>query len=209
MSRPTNLTEELIQKATNAVRAGMTYERAAAYAGINEREFYRYKAWGQERPDSIYGRFCQELEKAECDAELRNLMQIEQAAHDGQWQAAAWRLERRYPDRYGRRFIELTGAGGSPLFPAALSAAFAQDPEAIRLACELDARLSAVQDAKLLPAGTESVGGNGNGNGNPGGTGQAPEAAGPFGMSAPDPDGAGEGGNGASLDSGPAPGSDK
>ena len=32
-----------------------------------------------------------------------------------QWQAAAWRLERRYPDRWGRTRHEVTGADGGPV----------------------------------------------------------------------------------------------
>ena len=31
------------------------------------------------------------------------------------WQAAAWKLERRDPERWGRRRVELTGADGAPL----------------------------------------------------------------------------------------------
>jgi len=34
-----------------------------------------------------------------------------------EWQAAAWFLERRIPERYAKR-VEVTGAGGSALVPA-------------------------------------------------------------------------------------------
>jgi len=43
------------------------------------------------------------LEQARGDWEARQLAIIERAAKDGNWTAAAWSLERRRPDVYGRR----------------------------------------------------------------------------------------------------------
>ncbi len=41
--------------------------------------------------------------KATSEARVDKLATIEQAGKDGKWQAAAWWLERRYPDEYGQR----------------------------------------------------------------------------------------------------------
>ncbi|PZC52328.1 hypothetical protein LH53_05795, partial [Mesotoga sp. TolDC] len=41
--------------------------------------------------------------KAEGEAIARNIAIIQRAAQDGVWQAAAWFLERRYPNDYARK----------------------------------------------------------------------------------------------------------
>ena len=41
--------------------------------------------------------------KAKSEARIERLALIEQAGRDGKWQAAAWWMERRYPDEYGQR----------------------------------------------------------------------------------------------------------
>jgi len=48
--------------------------------------------------------FLAAVKKAEADAIVRHVANIAKAAQDGQWQASAWWLERRYPAEYGRRF---------------------------------------------------------------------------------------------------------
>ncbi len=48
--------------------------------------------------------FAEALEAAESRHEIGHLTHINAAAKEGRyWRAAAWALERRYPDRYGRR----------------------------------------------------------------------------------------------------------
>jgi hypothetical protein len=47
------------------------------------------------------------LAEAEGRAAIGWLALIEQAAREGNWQAAAWKLERRYPETYGRTFNKL------------------------------------------------------------------------------------------------------
>jgi hypothetical protein len=48
--------------------------------------------------------FAAEIEQAESQHEIRHLTHINAAAKEGRyWRAAAWALERTYPDRYGRR----------------------------------------------------------------------------------------------------------
>jgi hypothetical protein len=48
------------------------------------------------------------------EAEMRDVALIAQAAKEN-WQAAAWRLERKYPARWGRTQHEVTGKDGKPV----------------------------------------------------------------------------------------------
>lgn len=89
---------EVKQRVLEAIRLGATYELACQYAGIHRASLHRY------RKDAT---FATEVEKAEGQAVVGWLARIEQAARDGEWTAAAWKLERRYPEVYGRRRLEV------------------------------------------------------------------------------------------------------
>jgi transposase len=94
MARPTKYTPEVVGKVTQAIKLGATYELAAAYAGIAESTFYD---WQARKPE-----FSEAVKSAEGTAAVGWLARIEQAASAGNWTAAAWKLERRYPEMYGR-----------------------------------------------------------------------------------------------------------
>lgn len=96
------LNEETATAIVNAVRAGNTNETAAAYAGINKDTLYTWMRKGRAAERGAYRDFVEALDHALASSEVRDLALIGKAAEE-QWQAAAWRLERRYPDRYGRR----------------------------------------------------------------------------------------------------------
>jgi transposase len=96
-----------VDKLTQAIRLGATYQLACDYAGITRETFYQ---WLNNKPD-----FSDAVKDAEGKGALGWLAKIEQAASDGNWQAAAWKLERRYPQMYGRQALEVTGQGGGPL----------------------------------------------------------------------------------------------
>jgi transposase len=101
--RPTKLTPALQQKICDAVRAGNYLETAAAFAGIDKTTFHRWMRRGARGSRGVYRDFSQAVEKALADAETRDVALIAKAAADGAWQASAWRLERKFPDRWGRR----------------------------------------------------------------------------------------------------------
>jgi transposase len=101
--RPTKLTPEIMAKICDALRAGNYRETAAAFAGVRKSTFYEWLRRGARARKGIYRDLHDAVEKALADSEARDVMLIGKAAGEGDWQAAAWRLERKFPDRWGRR----------------------------------------------------------------------------------------------------------
>jgi len=116
MARPTKLTPEVQERIITALRAGNYQETAANYAGISAATFYDWMARGREEPGSVFAEFLDAVEKAKSDAEVRDLYLIDQAAQTGSWQAAAWKLERKFPHKWGRvNRTEISGPEGKPV----------------------------------------------------------------------------------------------
>lgn len=100
--RPTKLTDAVRDGIVEAVELGATWEAAAQSAGIGVSTLREWRRRGEAGEDP-FSAFVAELQKAEAAGIGRCLRVIRQAAEGGQWQAAAWLLERRYPADYGRR----------------------------------------------------------------------------------------------------------
>jgi hypothetical protein len=123
--RPTKYTPERVKRILDAVKLGVAYIDAASYAGISRETF---NEWRKQYPD-----FSDAVEEAAGQAVVANMAKIQKAASEGSWQASAWILERRHPDRYGRTRVELTGAEGGPVAVAAnvvVVPKMVDDPEA-------------------------------------------------------------------------------
>ena len=114
---PTKISAEIIDQIINSIKLGAYIETACAYAGVSKDTFYRWlKKAARSGKDSLYSRLSDAVEKAQAESELRSLMILEKASQEGQWQAAAWRLERKFPDKWGRREkVELSGKDGGPI----------------------------------------------------------------------------------------------
>lgn len=129
MGRPTKLNAGTQSKIEQAIRMGATYDLACKYAGISyttlrnwinraEAELERVANNSRARirqDERAYIDLLEAIQKAEGDAAIGWLAKIEKAANDGSWQAAAWKLERRYPADYNRNRTEITGADGESL----------------------------------------------------------------------------------------------
>jgi len=104
------LTPERRAKAVAAVKLGMTRAQQAAYAGVSLSTLQKWLAKGRAAKGGALSKWADEMEESEAVAIARNLAVIMKAAREGTWQAAAWYLERKYPDDYGRRVptIEVT-----------------------------------------------------------------------------------------------------
>lgn len=116
MARPCKLTDEIQDKIASAIKAGNYMETAAAYAGVNKDTFYEWlKKGARSKTNNKFRRFSDAIEKALADAEVRDVLLIGKAA-EKEWTAAAWRLERKFPRKWGRmERHELTGAEGGPI----------------------------------------------------------------------------------------------
>lgn len=96
-----------------ALEVGMPLGHAIKYAGVPERTVYRWRAKGKEEaetyPDldqadwSPQRAFFELTELAIGKGVFSLLNIIQTAAKDGTWQAAAWLLERRFPEDFGRK----------------------------------------------------------------------------------------------------------
>ena len=121
MAAPSKLTPDTQARIVQALRLGATFELAAQYGGVSYDTFNNWRKRGEAEldrmarartrtdagPDELpFVQFFEATKAAEADAVVGWLAKIEKAASDGNWQAAAWKLERRYPQDYGRTVVQ-------------------------------------------------------------------------------------------------------
>jgi transposase len=99
MGQPTKLTPMVHEAIVTAVRLGNYIETAAALAGINKTTIYDWMKRGANEKRGIYYDFTTAITKALAKSEVQDLQTIAEASKV-HWQAAAWRLERRFPARW-------------------------------------------------------------------------------------------------------------
>lgn len=119
----TACTPELIAAICKHLRIGAYRKDAIKAAGVAETTFYHWiERGGKERRhidsgkkprkrESAYLHALQSIEKAEAESSLGDLAMITRAAQDGAWQAAAWKLERRNPEQWGRQRLDIQANG--------------------------------------------------------------------------------------------------
>lgn len=101
--RPSSLKPAVAKQILEALKEGVPREMALLAAGVGRSTFYSWLAKArQDKPVQLYVDFLDAVEKAEAEAVVLYTKTIH-AARDVNWQAAAWWLERRHPDLYGRR----------------------------------------------------------------------------------------------------------
>ena len=113
--RPEKLTELCQKRIVQAIQIGAPFYQAARYGGVSYRAFQAWMARGENESRGKYRTFYLAVKAAEANAVVGWLVKIEAAANAGNWTAAAWKLERKYPELFGKRQVEITGAGGAPL----------------------------------------------------------------------------------------------
>lgn len=124
--RPSKFTPERAAEIIAGVRAGLPREVAARRAGVDASTVYRWLSAGKDAEAGEFRDFLQSIEKADADCEALLLTRIQNAARGGEvvsrktirgkdgatrteeqlsrpeWTAAAWILERKFRDRWGR-----------------------------------------------------------------------------------------------------------
>ena len=128
VGRPSKLTQEIHDLIILYVASGNYIETACAFAGINKQTLYTWCKKGYTQKRGRHRQFLDAVERAVAEAEIRDLATITTAAATD-WRAAAWRLERRAPKRWGyKQRVELTGEESGPI---ALSHTFVEALDAV------------------------------------------------------------------------------
>ncbi|WP_296789926.1 hypothetical protein [uncultured Methanobrevibacter sp.] len=97
------LTPELQKKFCDAIENGDSILGACGYVGIDESTYYKWMKKAEEaKGRSKFVKFKECVDKAKAKA-LHNFEQVITRASTEHWQAAAWMLERRHPNMYGKR----------------------------------------------------------------------------------------------------------
>ena len=107
MARPSKFSPQVRKAILDAVEAGNFRDSAARAAGVGPRTLDRWLQLGLQYPDGEYGAFRAALLAAEGKAEAALVRTIFDMARSD-WKAAAWWLERKFPQRWGRFRGEFT-----------------------------------------------------------------------------------------------------
>ena len=99
--RKPSLTPQIQANIVKLIQMGSYVNIAASAVGIGERTFYDWMAKGKEGKKP-YVQFSQAIEKAKGECETLLLSKLMKAIDQGDWKAAAWMLERKYTERWGR-----------------------------------------------------------------------------------------------------------
>lgn len=103
MGRPTKFTPEVTSKILAAIRGGNYIETAAAWAGVDKVTIYDWLKQGAAQDTGKFRDFSNAVAEALAHAEIADVNYVGEAAKKGDWRAAAWRLERRNPKKWGRQ----------------------------------------------------------------------------------------------------------
>lgn len=124
MARPLLLLRDasITKNIAGLIAAGNPVKAACWATGVSEATFYLWQEKGEaiareieaaddpeaaraglDEASAAYLEFYEAIKRARGAAIASRIKVIRQAADDGTWQAAAWWLERMYPDEFGRR----------------------------------------------------------------------------------------------------------
>ena len=114
MARPLKLTPEVEKAICDAIReTGCSVEASAAAAGVSASALFEWQARGRREASGLFVQFVEALTRAREASEL-TLVRSVLAGGERDWRAAAFLLERRFPERYGRQRIgEAADASGA------------------------------------------------------------------------------------------------
>lgn len=102
--RPSKINKETTNKLCKYISEGNYLDTACKLAGLDYSTMRRWILQGEEDKKGVYFEFANALKLAEAKAEAKRVDNILKAgALGGDWKANAWYLERKYPERWGRK----------------------------------------------------------------------------------------------------------
>jgi hypothetical protein len=113
--RKPKLTVEMIDQICLYIENGNTNKDAVLLSGITEAAFYKWKEIANRIKDAgrldreanyLYFYLLESIKKAESKFRAYHISNIN-AASKKEWTASAWMLERRYPNEFGKRGVEI------------------------------------------------------------------------------------------------------
>jgi len=126
--RKTLLNADRLNAITTMLRAGAYIDESCKSVGISTTSFFNWIARGkvqrerqaaglQTQPDEIpFLEFLEAIEIADAEGIIGHVMNIDNAAKNGAWQASAWILERKQPKKWGRSDrTEISGPEGGAI----------------------------------------------------------------------------------------------
>jgi transposase len=133
LSRKSKCTTAVIDAIASALSEGLTFESACECGGVSKQTGYDWLKRG-EAGEEPFLTFSDAVKKAQALGEYALVRTIQDATVK-HWQAAAWLLERRFPERWGRRVstIELSSADKEDLALARKNREMSADERAQRL----------------------------------------------------------------------------
>ncbi|MBI4563806.1 MAG: hypothetical protein HY716_03815 [Planctomycetes bacterium] len=117
IGRPSKFTPEARERILQAVSLGVHWELAPLVGGVSYPTFREWMRRGESEESGEFRDFFDAVKEAEARAAMKLLAIIEKDAQSGHWSAAAWKLERRYPAKFGKlvQRLEHTGPDGERL----------------------------------------------------------------------------------------------
>ena len=102
--RPSKLTPELQAEIILLIKTGNFVETVCTTVGINKSTFYDWIKKGEQsnHPRNRYNIFQESVKKAMAWSEARDVAIITQHSEEN-WRAAAWKLSRKYPKKWGKK----------------------------------------------------------------------------------------------------------
>lgn len=92
----------MLQQVAALLLEGHHKETVADFLGIHRSTWWRWEQLGEREPGSIYEQFCNVTRAAIAGAEIDAIRAIRTGAKG--WEARAWLAERRFPQRWGKRY---------------------------------------------------------------------------------------------------------
>lgn len=99
---PRKLTKQVCEAICDGLRKGNYITTCCRAVGISIPTYYYWKKKGEQGLEP-YKTFLEKVDEAEANGEMLHLEIIHDNALTGNWLSSAWLLERKYPDRFGKR----------------------------------------------------------------------------------------------------------